>query len=65
MDILDILNFVFLAVIPLLIKFMNDLNKLYSKIVEHKTEINNLKEDIKELRECLAELKKIMLLSKK
>ena len=65
MDILNILNFIFLAVIPLLIKFMYDLNKLYTKIIEHKTEIKNLKEDIKELKGCLADLKKMLLTPKK
>jgi len=64
-DMVDIINFIFLAVIPLLIKFLNDLKNIYvelkTELVEHKTKIEELKEDVQRLESCLSDLKKMIM----
>jgi len=63
----DVVNFLFVALIPILIKLLNDIKNLYletSKLKEQIKEVKELKDDIKELRGCLFELKK-MILNKK
>jgi len=59
----DVVNFLFVALIPILIKLLNDIKNLYMELVKHKEqikEVGELKEDIKELRGCLFELKKMI-----
>ena len=56
-DIFNLLNFIVLGVFPLIHKLIKDINALIIKIETQKTEIKNLKDDIKQLSECLHDLK--------
>jgi len=57
MDIISILNLLIVGVFPLFYKLIKDINALIIKIETQKTEIKNLKDDIKQLSECLHDLK--------
>jgi len=56
-DIFNLLNFIVLGVFPLIYKLIKDINALIIKIETQKTEIKNLKDDIRQLSECLHDLK--------
>ena len=56
-DIFNLLNFIVLGVFPLFYKLIKDINALIIKIETQKTEIKNLKDDIRQLSECLHDLK--------
>jgi len=63
----DVINFVFVALIPIVLKLINDLKNLYIELVKLKEqikEVQELKQDIKELRGCLFELKKMLISGK-
>jgi cell division protein FtsL len=57
MDIIGILNLLIVGVFPLIYKLIKDINALIIKIETQKTEIKNLKDDIRQLSECLHDLK--------
>jgi len=57
MDIISILNLLIVGVFPLIYKLIKDINALIIKIETQKTEIKNLKDDIRQLSECLHDLK--------
>jgi cell division protein FtsL len=57
MDIISILNLLIVGVFPLFYKLIKDINALIIKIETQKTEIKNLKDDIRQLSECLHDLK--------
>ena len=60
----DVMNLIFLAIIPLIVKFLNDVKKIYielkTDITEHKVRIDNLMKDIEDLKEDIKELRKLI-----
>ena len=62
---LRIIDIFFTVIIPVLIKLLYDISKIYLEIKEniiyHYKDIEHLKEDIKELKNCLSETKKILI----
>lgn len=62
---LRLIDIFFTVIIPIIIKLLYDVFKLYvvikEELAKHKKELENLKEDIKELKQCLYEVKKMVM----
>ena len=62
---LRIIDIFFTVIIPIIIKLLYDISKIYLEIKEniiyHHKDIENIKDDIKELKQCLSETKKILI----
>jgi len=51
-------NLITMLLFPLLLKILNDTQKLYEKVGRLEEDVKNIKEDVKKLEGCLYDVKK-------